>query len=358
LGELAFPHHHHLATRLLIDSSSIASFSTVSTKMVELPSEVWTRIAFFACTDGGRMGAVLQQVSKLVAHGTAVHKNGVVMLLSAVQARLFYDYISLTEPVFQHVDSLLIGAVAIIEYSPLNELNLTRVPAILNLLPYLRSLTLFLSSQVSRHNVESSINSSTIVHLPHLESLNVHGQQYLPYFSVPKLATLLVVFGDLNLVVSLRAQAPFLKRITVVRSLPNVFFGFHIHIYAKFIAGGTPEHIPHGHAYRQAMVILDATPYLEPPVEHFTFVMRKNKPVSVPLDENEERFLTQLQDLARGRSTEIHSFQVLLQSTSEKDIADSDYLLWRKMFRKAVLEGNEMADMYAQEHLGHTTVEP
>jgi hypothetical protein len=56
-GELAFPHNHHLATRLLIDSSFIVFFYFVFTEMLELPSEVWTRVAFFACTDGGRMGS-------------------------------------------------------------------------------------------------------------------------------------------------------------------------------------------------------------------------------------------------------------------------------------------------------------
>jgi hypothetical protein len=349
-GELAFPHNHHLATRLLIDSSFIVFFYFVFTEMLELPSEVWTRVAFFACRDGGRMGAVLQQVSKLVAHGTAVHKNGVVMLLSAVQARLFYDYISLAEPIFQHVDSLLIDTVTTSEDSAWDELSLTRIPAILNLLPYLRSLTLFPSSEANQHLFKSSMS----VTLPHLESLSIWGYLQLPSLGVPQLATLLVMFGDSNLVVSLRSQAPLLQCIQNIDSFPESFIARRVHgySYTKFIACIRPEVGLHGTAFQHARIVSGRIQSLEQPVEHFTLVIRKWKTPPTPLDaRQEEDFITRLQNLVHGRSTETYRFKVLLQMIDRQDTAELQSLQWRDMFLKAVLEGNEMADIYAEEHL-------
>jgi hypothetical protein len=75
--------------------------------MSTLPSEIWARIAYFACTDGGRMGVVLQQVSHLVARGTVFRKDSIVVLKSVRQAEVFERYLRSAE---RRVECLLLEA--------------------------------------------------------------------------------------------------------------------------------------------------------------------------------------------------------------------------------------------------------
>jgi hypothetical protein len=157
--------------------------------MSYLPPEVWARIVFYACTDGGPMGAALQQVSQVVARGTALHKNDVVVLSSSEQIILFHLCLSSTglSPIFVHVEYMFICAGHQREERTLFEVEIwdatttTHLSKLLRLVsPHLQSFTLVMTSYM--------ISSLSSLRFPHLESLTL--DRLIPIVSAPKLVAL------------------------------------------------------------------------------------------------------------------------------------------------------------------------
>jgi hypothetical protein len=197
---------------------------------VSLPAEIWARIAFYACTDGGLMGTTLQQVSQVVARGTALHKNDVIVLRSARQTTSFYHYLSSADLnlIFKRVEYMLICAghqrenpSKLVEVNTWGAATSSDLSNVLQLVsPYLRSLTLVMTNY--------AILSLSSLRFPNLESLTL--DRLMPILSAPKLVALHIHIPGSSeaveykykavqyiiLVHTLYTQAPTLRHITVV----------------------------------------------------------------------------------------------------------------------------------------------
>jgi hypothetical protein len=188
--------------------------------MSSIPPEIWARIAFYACTDGGATGVVLQLVSRLVADGTAPHKNDTVMLCNARQTVSLHLYLSSSNlsPIFRRVKDLYIGAATSRQGELVRETwDLDTTIYLSNMLelvsPYLRSLTLVMK--------DYTFSGLSLPTFPCLESLTL--DCVMPITSAPKLTALHVSIyyhhrhstPHADFVYALYSQATALKRITV-----------------------------------------------------------------------------------------------------------------------------------------------
>jgi hypothetical protein len=184
--------------------------------MCNLPSEIWTRIAFFACTDGGRMGAVLQQVSKLVAYGTAVHKNNIIALHIVERAKLCSDYLGSDNQNLKPVHHLLLDTSHSDTSLPRRTARIIQLRILHIVSPYLRSLTVITKARLDE--------TSKSLNFPHLESLSLNC--CLLITSAPKLLSLHLTIRPntlidcLQFVVELRSRTPAIKHITIVDLAP------------------------------------------------------------------------------------------------------------------------------------------
>jgi hypothetical protein len=269
------------------------------------------------------MGAVLQQVSKLVANGTAFHKNGTVVLSHAENVIMFHDYLDTVEPIFKRVDYLLVNVAneALVADSPLHStIHLSRI--LLMVSPFLRSLTVLLP-------IKKNFVSFTF---PQLESLTLNF--LLPITSAPQLKALHVVIGDgrfserLIYVATLRSQAPHMTLITIHDLIPLIM------LYWKFI----DNRIPKDPRFPASIIShIQATPYLNDPVQRFTLLVPRRY-----VSDQEK-----LAYLARQRTTEMYSFKIIVLDPGDIPYQGS----WKNMFQKAVLQGTGTAEVYAKDHI-------
>jgi hypothetical protein len=302
--------------------------------MCNLPSEIWTRIAFFACTDGGRMGAVLQQVSKLVAYGTAVHKNNIIALHIVERAKLCSDYLGSDNQNLKPVHHLLLDTSHSDTSLPRRTARIIQLRILHIVSPYLRSLTVITKARLDE--------TSKSLNFPHLESLSLNC--CLLITSAPKLLSLHLTIRPntlidcLQFVVELRSRTPAIKHITIVDLAP-LCLG-----YAQLLGNirlefetETPSDI---------VYFVDAIPHLEDPVQYFTLVLPKS------LDHVTEKYMEKLQELAAVRMSKTHHFEVLVQGVdgdleTELGVESSQ---WSDMFHRAVLRGTGTAEVYAEDH--------
>jgi hypothetical protein len=315
--------------------------------MVQLPAEIWGRIAFFACTDGGHMGAVLQQVSKLVAYGTTVQKNGVVPLLSAEKADLFWNYLQTAEPALQHVDSILIDAQGT-SYDDFvwDNTSIALIPRILKYIgTSLRSFTL--CAPILEGPLDNLVPA---LDLPCLETLTLKGHQFLPYIRAPRLITLHITINytsamvhDLVFVASLRSRAPLMQCITVVD--PKFHFRS-LEIYTRLIAN-----LPLIQTDSETDVTVSKC-YLEEPVPNFTLIGREYQSMLHRVRMMNKQCEEILNPLAEERSTSTHRFKLIIERfDNEPDTDGIQSLQWRSMFQRAVLRGTGTAEVYAEDYL-------
>jgi hypothetical protein len=332
--------------------------------MSSIPPEIWARIAFYACTDGGAMGAVLQLVSRLVADGTAPHKNDIVMLCSARQTVSIHHYLSSPDlnPIFRRVKDLYIGAATTRQGELVRETwDLGTTIYLSNMLqlvsPYLRSLTL-----VMRDYTVSGLSS---LRFPCLESLTL--DFVIPITSAPKLTALHLPLyrhhpydaPHAEFVHALYSQAPALKRITVVgdESLGNMA------VLQKLNTCGSDHDCDKHDRTRlsskpqQGEFIPNPsiTKYVEPSPEPENFNIVSGDPRW-----NDPQFkqgiLTVLGLLQRKVLVKKEKFQFrfvqILGSIAARSGSPSQLLAqeWSDMFHRAVLRGTGTAEIYAEDY--------
>jgi hypothetical protein len=282
------------------------------------------------------MGVVLQQVSRLVARGTAFHKDSAIVLRSIRQAEVFVRYLRSAE---RRVECLLLEAQSL----HLDVDSLRDTASIIHVLervsPYLRSLTLTVTTLMDY--------DSPPMTFPHLESLTLN--QRFPVASAPRLSALHFVRDDrtqmdnklllehLRFIVMLRSQAPFMRCITILDPQP-----FYL-AYGTFIGGMTrlsPDFV----------ILEELWTTLKEPVQHFTLIM----PHQQHAMQSASHYLRRLHEFTQARTTKEHSFKIIVpvyDSTSTESQWSSSQ--WENMFLQAVLTGTGTAEVHAEHHASY-----
>jgi hypothetical protein len=169
---------------------------------VRLPPEIWTEIAYFACTDGGKTAASLLRVSKSSSEGARIHAyttvaltgrhsvewflNRVTHLSSTQRARIQDLYIcqpALESDVSQDINSEGNKPVIFNTDPPMDALLQLLIPLVS---PTLRSLALVTFSDDHYSAKTSPMHALTITPLHALRHLTLHAvnQQSIPRSSL------------------------------------------------------------------------------------------------------------------------------------------------------------------------------
>jgi hypothetical protein len=276
------------------------------------------------------MGAALQQVSQVVARGTALHKNDVVVLSSSEQIISFHLSLSSTglSPVFKHVEYMFICAghqreERMVEVEIWDATTTTHLSKLLQIVsPHLQSLTLVMTSYAA-----SSLSS---LRFPYLESLTL--DRLIPIISAPKLVALHVyipISGDLSkyteFVYALYAQAFALNRITVVSQRLMTMLS------PRLMLQQAPS---------TTSSVMKSVGSRDP--ENFTIVMR--------LSQHNWNYSTRLLQRLGKRFRIDGKARSQFKVVKLVGIGNETYSEWSEMFHKAVIAATGTAEVYAEYH--------
>jgi hypothetical protein len=168
-----------------------------------LPPEIWTEIAYFACTDGGKTAASLLRVSKSISEGALIHAYTTVALTGRRSVQLFLNrVINLTSTQRARIRDLYICQPPVKSYvsrdtnaegnrsifsNPDTPMSLLFEPLLPLLSPTLRSLALITFSNRGYSTEDSPMRALNITPLNALRHLTFHAMSYqsMPRFTLP-----------------------------------------------------------------------------------------------------------------------------------------------------------------------------
>jgi hypothetical protein len=231
--------------RAIIDHSEVDSPLLAR---VSLPPEIWSTIAFFACTDGGKTASSLLRVSKPIRHGAMAHAYDIVVLSGRRSTKSFSKLLGRKPAIRPYIQFLFLSEVdppgtppvtsdlkvannhPPTDHFTLNDNSLKYPPIrvhfhIIRLLevvsPTLKVLA-FIALNVGRFRI-GVISILNQVSMPALRSLTLHGtiSEYGHLCSVPSLTHLHIsahhmrFINYMNLIAASSDGSPSLSHLTM-----------------------------------------------------------------------------------------------------------------------------------------------